>query len=230
MNPVPVVAHHAWRIRQRAEPLRIAVTGGIAEGKTTVLRLFESLGGRTISSDTIVATLLRPGTDLWHRLIKEFGESITTETGELNRARLAALAFGETRLRRRLNQLLHPAAVEVIWQLVEELSLTAARADAAGEGMGSEALPPPIFIEVPLLIEACLQDGFDRIIVVQATPALQRQRLLQRGVPPTLARQMLRAQLPTRAKIPFADWVIRTHRSLALVEQQARRIWHAIHQ
>lgn len=209
-----VSAYHSER---KARKLRIAITGGVAEGKTTVLRMFESLGGAAISSDTIVATLLRPGTDLWQQVIEEFGETIITGTGELNRERLAALAFGDVRLRRRLNRLLHPAAVDTIQRLSEEL---------LSEGNVPIA---PLFIEVPLLVEVCLQGWFDRVLVVQATPALQRQRLLARGVPAALARQMLRSQLPTRAKIPFADWVVRTHRSLPEVEQQVHHIWMAIH-
>lgn len=191
--------------------VRIAITGGIAEGKTTVLRLFESLGGQTISSDAIVATLLRPGTDLWQQLRKEFGETIITATGELDRERLAQLAFGDPFMRRRLNRLLHPAAFNAIQPYLE-----------------GEASAAPLFIEVPLLIEVCLQNWFDRIIVVQATPALQQARLLARGIAPSLARQMLRSQLPTRAKVPFADWVVRTHCSLDEVERQVRRIWASI--
>ncbi|MCS7065940.1 MAG: dephospho-CoA kinase [Fimbriimonadales bacterium] len=202
-------------------PLRIAITGGVAEGKTTVLRMFESRGGRTISSDTIVAALLRPGTDLWRQLIEEFGETITKATGELDRERMAALAFGNPRLRRRLNRLLHPAAVETLQQLVEETLL---HLSSTPQEQGTT----PLFIEVPLLIEVGLQGWFDRILVVQATPALQQQRLLARGVPAALARQMLNAQLPTRAKVPFADWVVRTHRSLPEVERQVQRIWEAI--
>jgi dephospho-CoA kinase len=190
--------------------VRIAITGGIAEGKTTVLRMFEALGGQTVSSDSIVAHLLRPGTDLWQQLIQEFGDTILTETGELNRERLAALAFGETQARRRLNRLLHPAVVEAIAERARDAST-------------------PLFVEVPLLIEVCYQGWFDRIVVVHATPALQRQRLLARGVPNDRVRQLLRAQLPTRAKLPFADWIVRTTGSLQQVEAQVRRIWQAIH-
>jgi dephospho-CoA kinase len=88
----------------------------------------------------------------------------------------------------------------------------------------------PIFVEVPLLIEVALQGSFDAVVVVQATPALQRQRLIARGVPPQRARQILQAQLPTRCKTVFADWVIRTHRSLEQVEAQVRRIWRTLTQ
>ncbi len=211
MSPFAFTVHPVPRSLTHARRSCIAITGGIAEGKTTVLRMFETLGGQTISSDAIVTTLLRPGTDLWHQLIREFGEAIIRANGRLNREQLAMLAFGDAHLRRRLNQLLHPAVVEAVQQLVHD----------------SDTLVP-LFIEVPLLIEVGWQGWFDRIVVVQATPALQRQRLLARGVPPTLARQMLRSQLPTRAKVPFADWVVRTHRSLPEVEQQVQRIWEAM--
>jgi dephospho-CoA kinase len=193
---------------------RIAITGGVAEGKTTVLRMLESLGAQTISSDQLVATLLAPGTEVWEQLIREFGQAIIAADGALVRERLAALAFGDPVARRRLNQIMHPAVVRALQAQLRahEPSLT------------------PIFVEVPLLIEVALQGSFDAVVVVQATPALQRQRLIARGVPPQRARQILQAQLPTRCKTVFADWVIRTHRSLEQVEAQVRRIWRTLTQ
>jgi len=191
---------------------RIAITGGVAEGKTTVLRMFESLGAQTMSSDQLAATLLAPGTEVWEQLIREFGQAITAADGALARERLAALAFGDPAVRRRLNRIMHPAVVQAL------------------QARLSEPSPTPIFVEVPLLIEVALQGMFDAVVVVQATPALQRQRLMARGVPPQRARQILQAQLPTRCKTPFADWVIRTHRSLEYVEAQARRIWRTLTQ
>jgi dephospho-CoA kinase len=193
---------------------RIAITGGVADGKTTVLRIFESLGAQTVSSDQLVAALLAPGTEVWEQLIREFGQAIIAADGALVRERLAALAFGDPVARRRLNQIMHPAVVRALQAQLRahEPSLT------------------PIFVEVPLLIEVALQGSFDAVVVVQATPALQRQRLIARGVPPQRARQILQAQLPTRCKTVFADWVIRTHRSLEYVEAQARRIWRTLTQ
>ncbi len=193
---------------------RIAITGGVAEGKTTVLRLFESLGAHGISSDTLAATLLLPGTELWQQLVREFGQAITTADSALARERLASLAFADATARRRLNRVMHPAVVRALQAQLE----------------AHEPSPVPTFIEVPLLIEVALQGFFDAIVVVQATPALQRRRLLERGVSPPRARQILRAQLPTRCKIAFADWVIRTHRSLEQVEAQVHRIWRALTQ
>jgi len=193
---------------------RIAITGGVADGKTTVLRIFESLGAQTVSSDQLVAALLAPGTEVWEQLIREFGQAIIAADGALVRERLAALAFGDPVARRRLNQIMHPAVVRALQAQLQahEPSLT------------------PIFVEVPLLIEVALQGSFDAVVVVQATPALQRQRLIARGVPPQRARQILQAQLPTRCKTVFADWVIRTHRSLEQVEAQVRRIWRTLTQ
>lgn len=194
--------------------LRIAITGGVAEGKTTVLRIFESLGAYTLSSDQLAAMLLLPGTEVWEQLVREFGQAITAADGMLRRERLAALAFGEPAVRRRLNRIIHPAVVRALHSQLKSLA-------------PSQAL---ILIEVPLLIEVALQDYFDAVVVVQATPALQRQRLLERGIPPVQAQQILCAQLPTRCKTVFADWVIRTHRTLESVEAQTRRIWRLLTQ
>ncbi|MCS7208398.1 MAG: dephospho-CoA kinase [Fimbriimonadales bacterium] len=191
---------------------RIAITGGVAEGKTTVLRMFESCGATVLSSDALVATLLLPGTELWQRLVQEFGQGIVAADGTLAREQLAALAFGDVSLRRRLNQILHPPVVRALHARLESL--------ACGT--------TPVLVEVPLLIEVALQGEFDGVVVVHATPALQRRRLIERGVPPRRAGQMMRAQLPTRCKLAFADWVIRTHRPLEHVERQVRRIWQTL--
>lgn len=190
---------------------RIAITGGVAEGKTTILRMFESLGAIALSSDALAATLLLPGTELCRQLIKEFGQAIVAADGTLARGALAQLAFSEPRTRRRLNQIMHPAVVRALQQRLESVPPTT-----------------PVLVEVPLLIEVALQGEFDGVIVAQATPALQRQRLLERGVSPQQARLILRAQLPTRAKAAFADWIVRTHRSLEQVEAQVRRIWQEL--
>jgi dephospho-CoA kinase len=121
---------------------RIAITGGVAEGKTTVLRMFESLGASALSSDSVAATLLLPGTEVWEQLVKEFGQAIIAADGALARERLATLAFGDPAARRRLNRIMHPAVVRALQ----------AQLDAC------EPSATPIFIEVPLLVEVALQD------------------------------------------------------------------------
>ncbi|MER3402006.1 MAG: dephospho-CoA kinase [Armatimonadota bacterium] len=189
---------------------RIALTGGVAEGKTTVLQRFQQLGAHTLSSDALVAELTRPGTDLWNRLITEFGQTIVQADGTLWRERLAQIAFGSLAMRRRLNQLMHPAVAQA---MVERLA---------------HAQVPLLIIEVPLLIEVAMQGLFDGIIVVQATPAHQYHRLRARGLSAERAWQMVRSQLPARAKMPFADWIIRTHRSLDHTCAQVQRVWRAL--
>ncbi|MFQ3610976.1 MAG: dephospho-CoA kinase [Fimbriimonadales bacterium] len=187
----------------------IAITGGVAEGKTTVLNLFRELGALTLSADAVVASLMRPGTDLWDCLIQQFGNEVVGHDGTLQRDRLAGLAFADLSTRRKLNALVHPAVVREIqrWLVQQPPS------------------PFPRIVEVPLLVEVAWQGWFDGIIVVRATPSLQRQRLQARGLPSTIIQQILRAQLPTRCKVPFADWQIRTHRSLGWVAQQVHRLW-----
>ncbi len=185
---------------------RLALTGGIAEGKTTVLGMFRQLGVATLSSDEIVARLLSPGTELCRQLVERFGEVILNADGTLSKTRLAELAFSHPSYRRALNQIVHPA---VVAELQRQLA-------QSGDTL--------VLIEVPLLIEVALQGWFDGIIVVQATPRLQYQRLKARGMPESLITQVLSAQLPTRAKVPFADWVVRTHCPLERTAKQVERI------
>lgn len=188
----------------------IALTGGIAEGKTTVLQMFQQLGAYTISSDALVAELVRPGKDLWNRLIAEFGQGIVRTDGTLIREHLAQMAFGDHAIRRKLNQIMHPAVVQAIGERLKHVQA------------------PKVIIEVPLLIEVAMQGLFDGIIVVHATPSVQCRRLLERGLSATMARRRLRSQLPTRAKIPFADWVIRTHGSLEQTYAQVKQVWQIL--
>ncbi len=185
---------------------RFALTGGIAEGKTTVLGMFQRLGVATLSSDEVVARLLCPGTELWQQLVERFGQTIVNADGTLSRPRLAELAFGNPSNRRVLNRLVHPAVVAEIRREAEQPTSA------------------PLLIEVPLLVEVAWQGWFDGILVVQATPRLQYQRLLARGIPEPLITALLASQLPTRAKVPFADWVIRTHCSLERTARQVERI------
>lgn len=185
---------------------RFALTGGIAEGKTTVLGMFQRLGIATLSSDAVVARLLSPGTELWQQIVEQFGQTIVNADGTLSRPRLAEVAFGNPLQRRVLNRLVHPAVVAEIRREAEPQT---------------SAL---LLIEVPLLIEVAWQGWFDGILVVQATPHLQYQRLRARGIPEPLITAMLASQLPTRAKVPFADWVIRTDCSLEQTVRQVERI------
>lgn len=195
--------------------VRLAITGGVAEGKSTILHLLELRGACAIDSDELVQEFFIPGTDLWEQLVRMFGETILKEDKTIRRDRLSFLVFRDQVARRQMNRLVHPKVVAALQRRYEEFQRRVA-------ALGTT----PVFaVEVPLLIEVALQDWFDRVLVAHASPSIQRERLRARGVPNAIAEAILQAQLPTRAKLPFADWIVPTNRSIRALEKKIERIW-----
>lgn len=190
--------------------VRVAVTGGVAAGKTTVLNILQACGAYTVSSDAIVHELFSPGTDPWQAIKQTFGNEVIDENGAIRRNRLADIIFASPISRRKLNRILHPGVLQSIRdKYVRQL----------------EKQATVFAVEVPLLIEVAWQDWFDRIVVVEVSPGIQKRRLKERGMSPAFVRAVLSSQLTTRAKIPFADWIVRTRQPLSAVEKQVRQIW-----
>ncbi len=88
--------------------LRVGLTGGIACGKSTVLRMLQDLGAATISADSIVHELLDSDTSIRERIRREFGEGVFDETGRVDRRKLADIAFRDDSARMKLEHILHP--------------------------------------------------------------------------------------------------------------------------
>lgn len=171
--------------------MKIAITGGIAEGKSTVLEVLRSEGLRVLSADEIVRQLWsEPSTlDSLSQLL-----SLESPTkGDVTRAIVES-----KNLRQAVNHFFHP----LVHQRIMESD-----ADA---------------IEIPLLIETCKQSSVDLIWVVTCGSEEQLRRLSDR-VGEARATEMMRLQLPTRAKIPFADEVLRTNRPLRDVHTAIRQ-------
>lgn len=164
----------------------LAVTGGLAEGKSTVLADLDRLGVTTASADAIVAGLLKdPG--LRARAWEAAGLGAEAGSDEL---RLAV--WSDAAARRRVNLVLHGPVLEALRR------------------------EPAQAVEVPLLVEACLPDEFTWVWVVTCGPEEQQRRLARRWGSAEAA-MALAAQLPTRAKAPFADAVLRTNLPQATV-------------
>jgi dephospho-CoA kinase len=167
---------------------RIAITGGVAEGKSTVLGYLSDLGYSVESSDRLGRTVFEAADN--QRAISEIlGIPPPIEPDQL-RAKLS-----DPSIRRAVNALMHP-------QILAALSV--AECD---------------FIEVPLLIEACLQGHFERIWVVTCGPGEQLKRLSARLGGEPAARALIGTQLTSRAKIAFADSIIRTNREESSVKR-----------
>ncbi|HRJ25972.1 MAG TPA: dephospho-CoA kinase [Fimbriimonadaceae bacterium] len=179
--------------------MRIAVTGGIAEGKSTVLGMIQQAGLETVSADQVAAEVFaRPAVRI---AIGELMDLPYDFTREDVRRRLVS----NPAARRALNALTHP----LIWRALQE-------SDAE-------------CIEMPLLIETCLSGHFDRVWVVTCGAEEQLRRLTARLADADAAAELQSLQLATRAKIPFADQVIRTNQPLESVERDVLACLHAEH-
>jgi dephospho-CoA kinase len=182
---------------------RIALTGGIASGKTTVSNLFAALGVTVLDADVIAREVLAPGSALLAQLFDRFGPGIRTGEGELDRPALRRLVFEDAGRRRELEALMHPA----IRARTEELS--------------SQARGPYQLHVIPLLVETGAANRFQRVLVVDCPESLQWQRLRARaGLSEPEARAMLAAQASRAARLQVANDVIVNDGELAALAPQ----------
>lgn len=194
----------------------VAITGGIAEGKSTVLRWFEEWGACGISLDRIARALSAPEEPLWQAIVAEFGQEYLLPNGELNRRRLGEAIFADASLRQRLNRISHPLILQRMHLEIENIRHNEPDALVA--------------VEVPLLIECALYFAFDRVVVVEAGESVQIARLIAEGVGEAEARRRLTSQMPTRVKRIFADWVVWNRKSLEQTREQSWRVWQELRQ
>jgi dephospho-CoA kinase len=189
---------------------RIALTGGIATGKTYVRGVLERLGVPTIDSDTRARQVVAAGTPGFADVVREFGPSVVLPDGELDRQKLAAIIFSEPQSRRALESIIHPRVREAI-------DVWFATLDPARH--------PFAVADIPLLYEVDREKDFDAVIVVAADPDTQIRRVMERnGMAEVDARKRLRAQLPIDEKVRRADYVVRTNDSLADTDRQVKRV------
>ncbi len=172
-------------------PLWIALTGGIASGKSAVANEFSRLGVPIIDLDVLARQVVASGQPALTAIIEHFGTALLNNDGSLNRARLRELIFSDPAKKQALESILHPAIRHAQLALAAQLGG-----------------PYQIHV-VPLLIETQRQDRYDRILVVTCDRATQLKRLLQRdGIQPQLAEQMLDAQVSSAERLKYANDVL----------------------
>jgi dephospho-CoA kinase len=193
--------------------LKVALTGGIATGKSYVLDRFRGHGVPCLDADVLAHGVTKAGTEATTAIAARFGPAILEPDGSIDRKALGAIVFEDETARRALEAIVHPAVYRSI---------------AAGlrgfELMGSQLA----VVDVPLLYETAHERDFDRVIVTACSVDRQLQRLLSRGMSELEARRRLSAQLPTEDKAARADYVIRTDGSLEETDRQVERILHGL--
>lgn len=188
---------------------RIALTGGIASGKSFVADEFAALGAVIVDSDLIAREVVEPGTPGLAQVVQRFGEGVLAEDGSLDRARLGAIVFSDDAARADLNAIVHP--------LVRRRAADLER--AAPEGS--------VVIQViPLLVETGLDEGFDTVLVVDVPVEAQIERLMRRNAlteADALAR--INAQADRGRRLAAATHVIENSGSRSATRERVGEVW-----
>jgi dephospho-CoA kinase len=194
--------------------LRVGLTGGIGSGKSAVSALFVERGAALVDADVNARAVVAKGTPGLAAVVQQFGEDILRADGELDREALGRIVFTDPDQLATLNAIVHP--------LVGEES---ARQIALAEASGA----PVLIHDVPLLVENNLQERYDAVVVVAASPETQVERLTRlRGMSRQDAEARIAAQASLADKLAAATYVISNDGPLEELPPQVDRVWRAL--
>ncbi|MGW9113714.1 dephospho-CoA kinase [Microbacterium sp. NPDC055683] len=190
----------------------VALTGGIASGKSTIARRLAEHGAVVVDADALVRELQQPGTPVLAAIEREFGEGVVRADGSLDRAALGGVVFGDPERLARLNAIVHPA--------VKDESQRRFRA-------AFEADPGAVVVyDVPLLAEARGAGEWDVVVVAHAPAALRARRLVtERGLTEEEADVRIARQASDEERLAFADIVVDTSGTLDETLERADALW-----
>lgn len=189
--------------------MRVALTGGIASGKSTVADMLAGHGAVIIDADLIAREVVEPGSEGIAKVVECFGEGILADDGTLDRARLGSIVFRDDAARADLNAIVHP----LVRRRAEQLE--------------AEAPEDALVVQViPLLVEAGIVDGFDEVIVVDVPEEVQLRRLMARnGFTEGEAWDRIRSQASRAQRLAVATHVIDNAGSAAGTHSQVAALW-----
>lgn len=192
--------------------MKVALTGGIATGKTYVLSRLRDRGVPTIDADDVVHAALGPATPTTKAIATQFGSVFLKPDGSIDRTLLGTRVFGDPESRLQLEAIIHPVVYETI-------------------GKWYETLDRPMGVaSVPLLFETHREGEFDFVAVTVCPPEVQLRRILERDrISEEEARQRIAAQMPAEQKAQRADFVILTAGTPLATDRQVDELLIAIH-
>ncbi|MBM3264850.1 MAG: dephospho-CoA kinase [candidate division Zixibacteria bacterium] len=192
----------------------IGVVGGIASGKSTVARVFESLGAFVIDADGIGHSML-DSPPIRDALTARFGFSIQRTDGTIDRRVLGGIVFGDEKARHTLNHIVRPAIRAEIRRRIAE------KRKSGFDGT--------ILVDAALLIETGPTDLADTVVLVTAPAPVRKMRLIQRNrLSDAEAEQRIAAQVPDERQRRWADHVLENTETIETLEQNARRLYGQI--
>ncbi|WP_141880204.1 dephospho-CoA kinase [Homoserinimonas aerilata] len=194
--------------------LLIALTGGIASGKSLAAARLKELGAVHIDADALAREVVEPGTDGLAQIAEEFGPNVLQPDGSLDRAALGTIVFGDAERREKLNRITHPRVRELTKRRIAD----AAAADASAI----------VVYDVPLLVEGSGHRGlgFDSIVVVQAdTQARIRRMVENRGMSEQEAIHRINSQATDAERLAVADVVLDNNGDVDSLIEQVDHLW-----
>ena len=193
--------------------LRVALTGGLATGKSFCTARFAALGVPVVDADLLARDAVALGSPGLAAIASRFGPSVILEDGRLDRAALASLVFADRSARAELESIVHPE----VYRRINEWF--------AGRPAGTRFA----IADIPLLYETGQEHDYDRVIVCACAPAEQFRRLVSRdGLSAEAARARLAAQWPIGEKGARADYVIRTDGAFDETNEQVQRVYDTL--
>lgn len=195
--------------------LRVGLTGGLAAGKSAVAEMFAKRGARVLHADRLAHELMQPGMPVYLEVVKRFGANIVKPDGTIDRTRLAEKAFAG-RIEE-LNRIVHPAVISAQEKWMADVGAREPLAVA--------------MVEAALIIEAGVDKGFDKIVVVTCADDEARVQRYATRTGKTLAEargevaRRMAAQMPEAEKAKRADYVIDNCGSLEETEQQVGKVF-----
>jgi dephospho-CoA kinase len=190
---------------------RVALTGGIATGKSHVRAVFAALGVPTIDADVLARDAVAQGSAGFEAVKARFGPGVLDSTGGLNRRKLGDVVFADAQARHDLEQIIHPGVIAAIDRWFASLDAAVHRFAIA---------------DVPLIFEAGRERDYDVVIVTACQLETQIRRLIARdGITEADARQRIGAQLPLEEKVRRADHVIKTDGLVATTNAQVHELY-----
>ena len=189
----------------------LGLSGGIGSGKSTVAKILTDLGAVVIDADVIAREVLEPGQVGYENTILTFGESVLSESGSIDRKKLAEMVFQNPDQLAKLEAIIHPAVIDRVAQIRESLPDTSI-----------------VVYDTPLMFEKQLQSQFDKVLIVTADIESRRSRLLERGLELNDINARMANQATDEQRESIADFVIQNNGSLAQLQEQVAKLWQQI--
>ncbi|MDA2938034.1 dephospho-CoA kinase [Acidobacteria bacterium AH-259-A15] len=194
--------------------LKVGLTGGIACGKSHVLRGFQNLGVYTIDADEIAHQVILPGKAAYKKIVHTFGHGILAPDQTIDRKKLGKLVFFDEEARQELNRIVHPFVLEEEERLMSNF------------GTAKDPKSPMVMVDAALMVETGSYRKYDFLIVVYCDSLIQLRRLMSReSLSQEEAMRRIRTQMPLSEKVKHADYIVDNSGRLSDTKEQIKQIF-----